>query len=236
MINVNSISKSVLICGVVYASSFAVYADEGDYYAGFQLGYGFVDLNDESLAKRTLTTVTSGPSKYTDSSSATFGRIYGGYMFMDNVGLELGYSLHDRYSSYTNSNYELVSIDADATDDVHSFDILGVYSVPVTPDITVNVKAGINYVMNTYKISAKINGEDVGLSLNKSTKNVRPKLALATDYKIYDNIGLGLSYEVTQGKGSPYSASVIGQDVFINSKSDYSPFIQVVSLDVKYIF
>lgn len=229
---------SITALTVAALTTAAAHAELGDsqYYIGAQVGMGFTNLNDKDATIRGLESITGQHASYSNRPVSVTGRVYAGYMITPIVGVESGYGVFSRTKSSGSSTLGENTIDSHATNNVSSFDLLGVYAFPFTPELTVSLKAGGAIVMNKYKVSATVDGADVGINDSQSSTTFRGKFGITADYKVHRNTALGLSYEITQGSGKPFSTRVDGNDLIVDGNKRYSPMFQVVSLDVKYTF
>lgn len=239
-----NILASTLLLGALSMTSLTTLASqnmfEPEYYAGIQLGMGFVDINDENAITSALSSVTGNVTSYSSSTKGFAGRLYGGYIFNDIVSAELGFAKYNNADSSAHSSLAGDTVTTSATNKTTAIDLLAVYSLPVTTDVKIHLKAGFAYVMNRYEIAATVNnGQGGRIDSRETTHKIRPKFAVGADYDLtefVDNLSVGLSYEITQGSGRPFSSSVSGGDAIIRGNNSYTPMVQMLSLDVKYTF
>lgn len=238
-----NIIASTLVLGALSMTSLTTLASQdtkqSPYYAGLQLGVGIVDIKDENTITSTLSSLTGSSTSYSSSTKGFAGRIYGGVMFNDTISAEIGIAKYNNADSSARSTQLGTTIASSSTNKTTAVDVLGVYSIPVTPEVKVHLKAGFAYVMNKYEVSAMVNGQDAGISNSQSTSRVQPKLAVGADYDltgVIDNMSVGISYEFTKGSGRPLKSSADGGVVVVNGNRKYTPKLQMVALDVKYTF
>lgn len=219
-------------------SSHADTSDNGA-YLGVDLGMSFANLNDSGNASRSLRDIV-GPGLSLDITSSTrstnfSGRLYAGYMIIDNVGIEFGYSNYGTSHTNTNLNINDGKIGLESSAQLSAFDVLGVYRYEVYQGVSINAKAGLALVLNKYEVTGHVG--DVSEKIDTfSNKNIRPKLGAGAEFAIADDLNIGVSYEVTFGNNKPYNTSGTGYEFEANGNKNYSPLIQMVTLGLRYEF
>lgn len=234
MKKISIISASIALGSVLSIPANAL--EDNTIYGGVNGGYQFTLLNDESLSKSALRTLTGEHSSYSSNASGGYARIHAGFNYINDLGFELGYSFFDSSKSTVRSSILSVPINAHATNKVSSVDLLGVYRYDVAEGLGVNLKAGIAYVMNKYEVKSALGGDQEVKLLSSNSKNVRPKVALGLDYEVYEDVIIGVSYDFIAGRGKPYSFDRESMELDLPKNSNYSPTIHAVSVGIMYTF
>ena len=201
-------------------------------YIGVQLGYGWSNLNDSKSSRRALDNALPGLSQSFSNSTTTGGvggRVYGGYMVNEFLGVEAGFAAYAQGKSTADIRIGEDVLELDSKNRVTAIDLLGVYRLPVYDRVSVDFKAGIAYVMSKYQVNSSFNGGPSVKEGSQSASTLRPKFAVGADYALSDNLFLGAAYEITPGNGEPFNAAAVGN-------SNYSPRLQLFTLGVRYDF
>ena len=215
----------------------SAYAGEAPsrYYAGIQAGIGTSNINDRNSVLYAASSITTSTPRYSKSTSGFAGRVYAGNKVNNSLSVEVGYTKYSNADSTTSGQFFNQTLSGRATLKTSSFDLLGVYTLPVTHRLSANLKGGFAYVLSEYNLSLTVPGTQIA-SINRHSRSIQPKLGASTDYLITDNIALGVSYDVTTGTGRPFDINTNSLGSNIYSNNDYSPLLQTLSVDVKYIF
>ena len=222
-----AVSQIALLSAVIMTPS-AHSAVDGTPYAGVQLGYGITHLSDSGAIRNALEDIVDVDAFSGTSHSNVFsGRVYGGYMFTDYLGLEGGYTYSSLAKSSSNATILATNVNVKGENRTNVFDILAVYRVPVMDKLSLNLKAGGALVLNEYSASV----EGVQIDSQKAT-TLRPKFGIGMDYAMTDSIDMGLSYEITPGTGDPFKSN--GE--VIKGNSGFAPTLQLISANLRYSF
>lgn len=232
----------ILASGIVSCAipSSAALALEGDKYLGVEGGFSWTQLNDSGAARNAINGIIESQTRLDISSSRDStnfsGRVYAGYMLADYFGVEFGYAKYGTSKSVTTLRRYNSDFTINAENSISAFDLLGVYRIPVKPGISINAKAGMAYVISRYEVSTEFERSGKEKVGSQNNKNIRPKFGIGADFSVADDISIGASYEITLGKGQPYTIDGKGQDAIATGNGNYSPLIQMLSLGVRYEF
>ncbi len=230
--------NAVVGSSLLLVSSAAMSLDT-DAYLGAQLGYGFSHLNDKGVSNDIVNGIGQDQVESISNSSSTGGvggRVYGGVMFNEFIGVEGGFAAYSRGNSTTDANIAGQSLQLKAKNDVTAIDALGVYRLPVYDRVSVNLKAGIALVMSKYELHSTVNGENPVKEGSQRANTIRPKFAVGADYELTNNLSIGAAYEITPGNGNPFDVSDVGEDVVVEGNNRYSPRLQLFTVNVMYSF
>ena len=234
MKTIKSITGMVVLSSSLLVTSAQAAVNLSGSYIGAHLGYGWSNLNDKNISKSAVSELLPGRTDNFSSSSNTHGvggRLFSGYMVNDLVGIEVGYSIYSKSSSSAKIVRRNRRVELDATNKVTAVDLLGVYRLPVRSinNVTLNLKAGVAYVMNVYSVDVDVNSAGPEPLDRQRSNNFRPKFAVGADYALTDAINFGVTYELTTGRGTPYNLDGVGN-------SNYSPRLQLFTAGFSYGF
>lgn len=164
-------------------------------YMGVQAGYGMSGW--ENFDKL-------GNLKVTNDANLA-GRLFVGYSFHKNFGVELGYmaigkkakliaNIEDE-SSNSATSVQLASIRTQA------FDLVGKLSVPVNDVVDVYAKAGVNYLMSSGLNKSNV-GEIDGLFTDSHLHHFGPAFGVGMSYNITETMFADVSWMHYEGNHS----------------------------------
>lgn len=220
--------------------SSAAFALEGKTYLGIEGGFSWTQLNDSGAARGAINDLVESQTRLDITSSRDStnfsGRVYAGYMLADYFGVEFGYAKYGSSKSATTLSRMSGDFTLHADNNISAFDLLGVYRIPVKDGVSINAKAGMAYVVSRYEVSAELERAGKTTVGSQNNKNIRPKFGIGAEFAVADDLSIGASYEITLGKGQPYTIQGKGLDVTATGNNNYSPLIQFLSLGVRYEF
>jgi OmpA-OmpF porin, OOP family len=120
-----------------------------------------------------------------DSENKTGFKVYGGYGFTENFGVELGYANLGKVSSSINDGFDNGSL----TYKSHAVYLAGTATLPLTPQFSLFGKAGIT--ANRGKLSATLNGESDSFTRTNTTA----MFGVGAEFNFSKNLSVVAEYE-----------------------------------------
>ncbi len=188
--------------GAAIASSFMfvslAHAATPGAYAG--IGLGASNINNASKSMFQSTTGTAG--KATTQSGGLGGKLFGGYNFNQNFGLEANVA---EYAPTTNK-MTLGSSTASAKYKMTAISLVAKGYLPVKEDFDLYALGGAAEVYSKVNYSNNSNGA-IALNSNLQTgshtiRKLRPVIGVGADYNINSHVTTGLEFSHIQGIGN----------------------------------
>lgn len=166
-------------------------ADTG-WYVGGSIGQSKFDVD------------CTGASSCDDSDTAF--RVFGGYMFNKNLGIEVGYAdLGKLHVAGTVPPFGLVNADLKAT----AFDVVAVGVLPIASSFSLYGKAGM------YRAESKLDGSIAGFgSGSQSDSNTDITVTIGAGYDFNPNFGLRAEWQRYMKVGSDSTGGDGDVDVY----------------------
>jgi OOP family OmpA-OmpF porin len=215
-----SLSLITPACLLAFGGSAQAQSFSGpQWYTGAALGRAWSNINKGDYTDQQAGSVTSF-----NTDQGTAWKLYGGYQFTQNWGMELGYTSLGRY----NSNYGLASTGSSATGSnrLSAWSLAGVGTLPLSRGFSLAGKAGLALLRNEYTFSglgssylAGDNGtaRDVGLLLGVGAKyDINRNLAIRFDYENYGKVGNNTNGLSTTGATGTARPSMVSAGVQYN--------------------
>ena len=138
-------------------------------------------------------------------------KLYGGYGFTENFGVELGYAHLGKVSASFNDGFDNGSLSYKA----HAIYLAGTATLPLTPQFSLFAKAGIT--ANRGKMSASLNGQSDSLSGSNTTG----MFGVGAEFNFTKNLSMVAEYE-NFGK--------------VMDENEFNTKAQMVSVGLRYKF
>jgi len=161
-------------------------------YGGVDLGIATVQNTAQSIAN-TLVNAVGGSAVVTQDTSTTVGRLYGGYNFTENVGVELGYS----QSANVTTGVAGVAGNSVAYTGTGTTSYSGVdYSVVLRPSISTGMN-GLFFKLGGHSLTAQSNATLTGTSTASASSSVSGSatlLGIGYDWPVSANGSVRFAY------------------------------------------
>lgn len=178
----------------------AVGGDGSGWYAGGAIGRSGTKISDSDVVDGTALLQSAGVTGITSSKGDTDTgfKLYAGYQFNPNVGVEGGYADLGKFDLKLNGNFGAVPVSLVGEVEAKAWFADVVLTAPFSPEAAVFVKLGLNSVKGEGTASLSRAGAVV-LSSSMSDTNTGGHWGLGASYRLGANAAVRIEWERFRG-------------------------------------
>jgi len=188
------ISIALLAATAVSAPLSVSAADESPWYAGAGIGRGEAKRPGSWVEQADLAFKAQGVTSVTNiGTGSTAWKLYGGYQWDENLGVEAGYARLGRFNGVSNVTAPAAATGS-GTWDASAFSLAAVGTLPIKERFAAIGKLGLAYTRLSVSATAPGAG-GAAVAFNPSNDRVNLMLGLGLRFDLSKKVGLRAEYE-----------------------------------------